>query len=1056
MKLRQNQILVMLLVFLMVFSSLPMKIYATEDFQTINNSEVLNGMSDGLGNDPKFLQDNLQNIADSENDISYLSQDKLISVNAVNFVKADLTTYSAIVASVVEADYTEESWEEYQSVVAANSVTAENTQAEVDEAAEAIKNAQTYLIKKVVKLSAKEQLEKNLAYILNSVQNPTFGTGGGEWSILSLARGRYAVSEGYYDIYYNNVVKTVQELMPKFSNKLDRNKGTEHSRLILGLTAIGKDITDVGGYDIKEALADFGFVTRQGINGPIFLLIALDSHNYEMPVMENATNPSTRDKCIKYILEREIKKGTESAGGWALTGNSPDPDITSMAIQGLTPYYGERQDVTDAIDRAIVWLSKAQAEDGGYSSWGSVNSESIAQVIVALTGLGIDPHTDARFIKNGHSAVEALLTFAVPEGGFMHVKPGGNTGGGAAAGKVDGMATDQGTYALVAYDRFLEGKSSLYNMTDVKLEKEPKDTKAPVISVEGLADGQEATGKEISFKVTVTDDTDKNIVPVVRLNGNIITGTNGNYKVELIVGENIILIEATDAAGNKSDAVYKLIYKVNPVETDLTAYNAALAAVKEADYTGESWDKYQKIVQANAVTIENTQAEVDAATAAIIKAQIDLVRKSEGGGINPQPKTYVTLSIDKLTIKKGYVLKHVKVEFKAGESVWDVLKREIDSRGIEYTYVWTPKYNSVYIEWIDGDGEFDNGEGSGWMYNVNGWYPNYGASVYKLKDGDVVEWRYTTNYGVDLGEDISKWDQPKISVDGIVDNQKVTEKELTFKATAKDAKGKNLTPTVKFNGKEITGNSGNYKITLTDGKNEIVIVAIDAEGNKAHMTYNITYNPSGAVAPGGNPVNPNTPVDANGNPVIIDGGLDKIYSDSSYVSSWALEAVERATQKGFIAGSEGKFNPKDNITRVEFTKIIVSVLGLDINADKVINFTDVEEDKWFYPYINAAYKAGIIKGSNGEFNPDENITREQMAAIIVRALEIKSMQVNTAINDLGKVSDWAKADVETAIALGLILGDNNSFDPKAFATREMAAVVAMRGFDYMNNSQTQP
>lgn len=905
------------------------------------------------------------------------------------------------------------------------------------------------------KLSAKEQLEKNLDYIFRTVPNPTFGTFGGEWSVLSLARGGYKVPEEYYDIYYNNVVDQVKVLMPKYSGKLDRSKGSEHSRLILGLTSIGRDISDVGGYDIKAALADFTFVTKQGINGPIFALIALDSHNYEMPAAEGISNPSTRDKCINYILDREIKKDTADAGGWALSGSIPDPDITSMAIQGLTPYYKNNPEAAAAIDRAVAWLSKAQTEDGSYSSWGSVNSESIAQVIVALTGLGIDPHTDARFIKNGHSAVDALLTFAVPDGGFMHVKPGGNTGGGAAAGKVDGMATDQGTYALVAYDRFLDGKTSLYDMTDVKPGEAPKDTEPPVIAVEGLTDGQEVTEKEASFKVTVTDNIDKNIVPAVRINGNIITAANGSYKAELIVGDNIILIEAADAAGNKSDALYKLIYKEKQADADLTAYNEALAAVRENDYTEESWEKYQKVVEANVITAKNTQAEVDAATAAIKKAQDDLVRKS-GGGTNPKPKTYITLSIDKLTIKKGHVLKPAKVEFKSGESVWDVLKRELDSRGIEYTYTWTPKYNSVYIEWIDGDGEFDNGEGSGWMYNVNGWYPNYGASVYKLKDGDVVEWRYTTNYGADLGEDVSQWDKPKISVDGIKDNQTVTEKELTFKAAAKDAKGKSLTPTVKFNGKEITGNNGSYKIDLAEGKNEITVAAIDADGNKAYVTYNITYKISGASTPGGNTSNPSIPSDVGGNPVITDGWLDKVYSDTGSVSSWALEAVERATQKGFIAGSGGSFNPKSHITRVEFIKVMVSVLGIDINDDKVVDFTDVEDDKWFYQYVNAAYKAGIIKGSNGEFNPNETITREQMAAIIVRALGIEPIKSGTAINDLDKVSDWAKSDVETAVALGLIVGDNGNFDPKAPATREMAVVVAMRGFDYINNNQMQP
>ena len=96
---------------------------------------------------------------------------------------------------------------------------------------------------------AREHLAKSLAYIHETTPNPTFGTGGGEWSILALARGGYAVSEGY-DIYYNNVVNEVKRLMPASESKpegrLDRNKGTEHSRLIIGLTSIGKDITDVG------------------------------------------------------------------------------------------------------------------------------------------------------------------------------------------------------------------------------------------------------------------------------------------------------------------------------------------------------------------------------------------------------------------------------------------------------------------------------------------------------------------------------------------------------------------------------------------------------------------------------------------------------------------------------------------------------------------------------------------------------------------------------------------------------------------------------------------
>ena len=83
-----------------------------------------------------------------------------------------------------------------------------------------------------------------------------------------------------------------------------------------------------------------------------------------------------------------------------------------MAIQSLAPYYDKDEKVKASVDRGLNWLSKPKS-DGGYSSWGSINSESIAQVIVALTSLGIDPHNDPRFVKNGNSVVDALLSFAV-------------------------------------------------------------------------------------------------------------------------------------------------------------------------------------------------------------------------------------------------------------------------------------------------------------------------------------------------------------------------------------------------------------------------------------------------------------------------------------------------------------------------------------------------------------------------------------------------------------------------------------------------------------------
>lgn len=99
----------------------------------------------------------------------------------------------------------------------------------------------------------------------------------------------------------------------------------------------------------------------------------------------------------------------------------------------------------------------------------------------------------------------------------------------------------------------------------------------------------------------------------------------------------------------------------------------------------------------------------------------------------------------------GIIFPKAKVTFYEGESVYDVLQRVCKNNGIQMEASWTPIYNSAYVEGICNLYEFDCGTGSGWMYRVNGWYPNYGCSRYQLEQGDVVEWRYTCDLGADIG-----------------------------------------------------------------------------------------------------------------------------------------------------------------------------------------------------------------------------------------------------------------------------------------------------------------
>lgn len=289
-----------------------------------------------------------------------------------------------------------------------------------------------------------DTIYKTTGDFMATLGTPTVNSTGGEWMVIGLARSGRTVPAGYYD----NVVEYVKAKADA-NERLHPTKVTDNARVILALTAIGKDVTNVGGHNLLKGLDSMDYVQAQDINGPIFTLIALDSHNY--PTMGDVT----REKLIQVILNAQLP-----GGGWNLSAENADPDMTAMAIQALAPYYKTNETVKAAVDKALEALSALQRSDGGFDSWDTVNSESCAQVIVALTALGIDPTADSRFVKNGHTVLDALAGFYVTGGGFRHT----------AGGERNDMATEQGYYALAAYYRFANTQTRLYDMSDVTIQ----------------------------------------------------------------------------------------------------------------------------------------------------------------------------------------------------------------------------------------------------------------------------------------------------------------------------------------------------------------------------------------------------------------------------------------------------------------------------------------------------------------------------------------------------------------------------------------------------------
>lgn len=275
------------------------------------------------------------------------------------------------------------------------------------------------------------------AYVYKTVPSPSVGSVGGEWGVLGLCRSGADIPSEYYERYY----KTVEEYVKARGGVLHEKKYTEYSRVIIALTAIGKNPADIAGYNLITPLEDYEKTILQGINGPVWALIALDCGDYG--------TQEIREKYISRILECEL-----SGGGWALSASetTADADITAMVLTALSNYT-DRQDAVEAVERGIAKLSALQNENGGYTNYNSENSESNAQVLVALSSLGIS-YTDERFVKNGNTLLDNMLTFYTEGQGFSHTD-GSNL-----------MATEQCLYALAAVRRLEAGQSKMFDMSD--------------------------------------------------------------------------------------------------------------------------------------------------------------------------------------------------------------------------------------------------------------------------------------------------------------------------------------------------------------------------------------------------------------------------------------------------------------------------------------------------------------------------------------------------------------------------------------------------------------
>ena len=520
--------------------------------------------------------------------------------------------------------------------------------------------------------SIREAFETTGDYMA-ALGDPSAGSTGGEWMALGFARSGREVPASYYD----SVVAYVDEKIDE-DGRLHATKCTTNCRFIVALTAIGKDPTGVGGHNLLAGLNDMGYIRKVGVSGVIWTLIAFDCGRYEMP------KGIDRETLVDTILDFQVP-----GGGWANSGNIADPDVTSMAIQALAPYR-ENTDVRSALDDAVTVLAGMLDETGNFPSQYGASSESVSQVIVALCTLGIDPNRDARFVKNGMSALDGLLGYYVEGGGFKHIH----------SGKIDGIATEQGYYALTAYFRMLEGKTPLYDMTD-GFTVTPLEPQTPEAEKHNFLWLWIVVGSGIVLAASCL----------------LLKKKLGKRKVSNAI---MVVIILTVAAVGIGFALQSGIFDNKPE-------------------LGSEY-KIAQIPDNRMVTSENTE------NICTITIRCDTVLDNQNL-LEEAKVPYVPAD--------GVILPEITVEFTPGENVFDVLQRVCEAADIPLEYSWTPLYDSYYLEGICHLYEFDCGPESGWMYQVSGKFPNYGCSSYEVQPGDRIEWLYSCiGLGADLGADV--------------------------------------------------------------------------------------------------------------------------------------------------------------------------------------------------------------------------------------------------------------------------------------------------------------
>ena len=458
-------------------------------------------------------------------------------------------------------------------------------------------------------------------------------------------------------------------------------------------------------------------------------------------------------------------------GGWSITGSNSDVDVTAMVVQSLSPYYKTDSSVKSAVDKALALLSARQKENGDFASYGVNNPESTAQVLTALSSLGIDCETDSRFIKNGNTLFDGISLYRLSDGTFCH-KQGGTS---------NGNATAQVFYSMVSYLRMKNGKSSLYlldvrNPSGLKIPTEqtskPDNTQNSSSTATDFGNSQSsaADNQASTSKPALTTQPPQTSSPSGQTDNKSQNGATDASK------DNDISDDSAKDTENEQTVTKETSENKDTAQT--VADDTASSAEEKADSVNyKVWACFAIIIIAGGIcivlfcrkkrNIRNFFVIGIVAAASIIFVLItnfqsadDYYNQSGTEKSNSIGTVTITIRCDTVPDKSaehipddGVILDVSTFEIEEGDTVYDVLSEATAKNKIHLET--SGSADSAYVEGINNIYEFYFGDLSGWMYFVNGESPSVGCGEYVLSDDDEIRWLYTCDIGKDL-ENIDK------------------------------------------------------------------------------------------------------------------------------------------------------------------------------------------------------------------------------------------------------------------------------------------------------------